>query len=131
MKTTTPASYSSFLHTTPVKPVSSDAVKDAEAKKTEEENEAEEEVYILYGVLFNNGSEPVIASNITDSQVVEEVRSRLVMLARDDDKNSQEENVAQEKVEEEDGCCYVKSTGVKDQTQYFHCKRSGTFKPKG
>ena len=68
-----------------------------EETETEEENEGEE-VYILYGVLFNNGSEPVIASNITDSQVVEEVSSRLVLLARDDDKNLQEENAIKEKV---------------------------------
>ena len=102
MKTTTPMPYTSFLHTSPATTGSTEvtslpaSVKDAEAKKDMEE-EKEDEVYILYGVLFNNGSEPVIASNITDSEVVEEVRSRLVTIARDHDKNFQEEDATKEK----------------------------------
>ena len=94
MKKTTTKPYSSFLHTTSgmlrTTATSSPPAtkKDIETKKDNEE----EEVYILYGVLFNNGSDPVIASNITDNQVVEEVRSRLALLARDGDQNSQEEN---------------------------------------
>ena len=76
MKTSTAKPYSSFLLTTPATTGSSETTSRSDSaknsKKTDDVDGEEDEVYILYGVLFNNGSEPMIASNITDSQVVEQ-----------------------------------------------------------
>ena len=40
-----------------------------QVQEQEKAEEQEQGVYILYGILYNNGSDPTIASNITDQKV--------------------------------------------------------------
>ena len=35
------------------------------------------------------------------------------------------------KVEEEERCSFIKTTGMKDHVQYYQCNRGGVYKPKG
>ena len=98
MKTSTAKPYSSFLLTTPATTGSSETTSRSDSaknsKKSDDVDGEEDEVYILYGVLFNNGSEPMIASNITDSQVVEQVRTRLALLANQEEKNVEDDRIS-------------------------------------
>ena len=50
---------------------SKDKVQEKEQNQEQQEQAEEQEqgVYILYGILYNNGSDPTIASNITDQKV--------------------------------------------------------------
>ena len=98
MKTSTAKPYSSFLLTTPATTGNSETTSRSDSAKNSEKSDdvdgEEDEVYILYGVLFNNGSEPMIASNITDSQVVEQVRTRLALLANQEEKNVEDDRIS-------------------------------------